>query len=393
MIFRRPLTKRCLVSVAALITLSLPLAVPGGADARDARPAVDASRVAAIDRAFADAYAKDAHGGLTVGLVADGRLVWTQSYGFADRALDRRANRKTVYRIGSITKQFTAIAYLQLLAAGKLRGDQSVADVYPPLRAVRGPKEQIAAISFDALATHRSGLAREPDDMRFLAGPIEQWEKTLAEALTHTAIAFPQFAKPEYSNIGYGTLGAAMGTVAGMPYIDLVERRLIAPLGMRNTGFKLSPAMRANLARGYTIEPEGESAAMADTELQTGRGYKIPNGGLFTTVDDLARFVAFEMDGAPGVLSRQRLEENRRTLYPAGGGQSFGRGFMQQTSDYIGHGGAVAGFTAGAYFDPERRVGIVCLRNAMDRLCSSDLLRRALRFISVPGATLDAAPQ
>lgn len=365
--------RRWLATIGLLALAALAAAVPAGAK----------DRHQAIDTLFRTAYEADRRGGLTVGVVADGRLVWTRSYGFADEGARRRAARRTVYRIGSITKQFTAITYLRLLQQGLVKGDDRAAALYPPLLQVQGDRAAIEAITLDALATHRSGLAREPAKPGFVVGPLARWEDTLQQALASTRLAYPPFGEPQYSNIGFAVLGAAIARRAGTDYVTLVERDVLRPLHLRHTAFDPTPAMRRNLARGYEPAAGGSDPTDADTELRDGRGYKIPNGGLFTTVDDLARFVAFEIDGAPGVLSRDVLDDNRRHLFGKPG-EAYGRGFYQWKG-FVGHGGRVGGFSSSAYFDPTRRVGIICLRNFGDNLCGSDLIAKALTLAGNDG--------
>src|SRR5713101_2710918 len=91
-----------------------------------------------VERLAADAFARDSTGSITVGVVTNGGLVWTKSYGFADMASKRPADRNTVYRIGSITKPFTALMLLQLVDAGKVRLSDPVERFFPEIKRVEG---------------------------------------------------------------------------------------------------------------------------------------------------------------------------------------------------------------------------------------------------------------
>ena len=143
------------------------------------------------------------------------------------------------------------------------------------------------------------------------------------------------------------------------------------PLGMTHTAFELDAAGRAELAVGYSFE-HGPLDTITPRRELAGRGYKVPNGGLFSTVGDLARFLAFQMGNGPdAVLSRAELARQFGALawatpdLTAGYGLGFHvmrRGALAA----VGHGGSVAGYLATAYFDPATHVGVVVLRNVDD---------------------------
>jgi CubicO group peptidase (beta-lactamase class C family) len=373
------------------IVIAVAMSLLGGAVLAQAAPANRAAALAAalvvVDKAYAAEAAARPIGSMTVGVVDHGKLIWTKSYGLADMEARVPATRRTVYRIGSITKQFTAVALLQLAAQGKVSLDDPAVKYVPELQAVKGFGDAAKTVTLLSLATHRAGLAREPDDFRYLRGPIDSWEATARDALGHTSEAFRPNDEANYSNIGYSALGLALETASGSPYTDLVERNVIKPLGMTSTGFRPDAAMLARLAKGYGVARGVADATPSQTELVTGRGYKIPNGGLFTTVDDLAKFLAFEMGyGPPGVLSHKTLEANFERSFPMPVGGRYGVGFVTRPVPgriLVGHNGAVAGYTSSAVFDPASQVGIVCLRSA-DYPCEGPYLLAALAALSGP---------
>lgn len=314
-------------------------------------------------------------GGMTVGLVAGGKLAWTKSYGFADMERRVKADADTVYRIGSITKQFTSIMLLQLEAAGKVKADDPAQRYLPQVALIRG---SAPAITLEQLAAHRAGLSREPNQNTFVSGPITAWREAMLAALPHVSYQFQPGSRVSYSNIGIAVLGGALASAAGEPYVNYVHKHITAPLGLAHTSFTPDKEMLAHLARGYRPKDGGggdPSAAQAD--LDKGRGYKIPNGGLFSTVGDLAAFLNFEMGKGPrAVLAPEILSANFRTTYPMEDepGWTYGRGFYRTTADgqtIIGHWGSVAGYAAAAYFDPDAQLGIVILRNSDPRVSNA----------------------
>ena len=137
-----------------------------------------------VDGLFAAEYKKEHAAGLTVGIVSGRELVWTKSYGLADVSKGRPATTDTVYRIGSITKQFTALMLLQLVQEGKVHFSDPVEKFFPEVNQINGRYPGAPPITLIQLATHHSGLSEEPDDVeRFTTGPVSQWEQILVAAL------------------------------------------------------------------------------------------------------------------------------------------------------------------------------------------------------------------
>jgi CubicO group peptidase (beta-lactamase class C family) len=344
-----------------------------------------AKALAEVDAAFGAEFAADPLGSMTVAVVDHGQLIWTKSYGYADLEKKTPADRQTVYRIGSITKQFTGLALLQLAREGKVSLDDPAVKYLPELRTVQGFDAIASQVTLLSLATHRAGLSMEPSDLSTLRGPIEGWEDSVRAALAKTRIQVPPNTDASYSNIGYGALGLALENAAKTPYTELVERKIVKPLGMTSTGFRPTPDMLSHLAKGYGVRNGVPTSAASDADLAGGRGYKIPNGGLFTTVNDLARFVAFEMGyGPPGVLPRDVLAANFQRNYRMMGGGRYGVGYQidpRGSHQLVGHSGSVAGFTSAAFFDPQVGVGVICLRSD-DVGCRSEYLIRALAAIA-----------
>jgi CubicO group peptidase (beta-lactamase class C family) len=338
-----------------------------------AQSTIPASLASSIDSLARGALAIDNVGSLTIGIVNDTGLVWTHSYGMADARSKKPATAATVYRTGSITKQFTALMLLQLVRAGTVRLSDPVDRYLPVIDSVRGRPQYAPPITLVELATMRSGLAQEPESLdTYLRGAVSEWERVLAAALRHTTFEADPGSRWIYSNVGYAALGAALAAAAERPYIDYVRDEIVRPLGMTHTTFELDPTARANLAVGYSFEHGPADTATPAREL-TGRGYKVPNGGLYSTVGDLARFLVFEMGGGPaGVLPAADLAHNFANLAFATPDltQGYGVGYHVQRRGSLvafGHPGSVAGYLATAYFHPGTHTGVVVLRSVDDQ--------------------------
>jgi CubicO group peptidase (beta-lactamase class C family) len=336
-------------------------------------------------------FAHDSLASLTIGVVTPQGLVWTKSYGFADMSTGRLANRQSVYRIGSITKMFTALMLQQLVAAGKVRLTDPVERYYPEIEEIRGYSKLAAPITVQQLAMMTSGISREPEEEGpFWTGSVATWDSTLRLALPHTNMAQAPGTKFLYSNIGYAILGAALGRAAGVPFIQWEKEHILEPLGMRHTAFEIEPAIAPDVTRGYDIATNGTAdPAQSVRESITGRGYKVPNGALYTTVDDLSRFLVLQLGHGPGsVVAPARLDSAFNAVLDPDGKPTapYGVGFAVERKgdhNFYGHNGGVAGFSALLEFDRDRQVGVIVLRNAIGgRVKALDLGVRALQLLA-----------
>jgi CubicO group peptidase (beta-lactamase class C family) len=334
-------------------------------------PARAVGGIETVDSLVSAEFAKDSVGSITVGVISGARLAWTRSVGFADIETRRLANRNTVYRIGSITKPFTAVMLMQLVAAGRVRLSDPVERYLPEVARIASKPRGAAPFTFLQLATMTAGLAREPDEVGpFWTGPVSAWDTKLLSALPHTHYASSPGTEYSYSNIGYAILGAALARAAGQPYVEWERSHVFRPLGMERTRFEVDPTIESDLAVGYELDDDGAlDDSTAAREAREGRGYKVPNGAIFTTVDDLARFVAFELSlGPDSVLARSALDEAFGGIVATDRDldTGYGLGFMAtRRGDYFfaGHGGSVAGYRAAMYFDRAYQLGVVVLRN------------------------------
>jgi len=365
-------------------------ALPPAAPARTEVPPQFAGAIKQAESIVAAELAKDNLGSVTVGLVSGPRLIWARSFGLADIEQKIPATPDTIYRIGSITKQFTGLMLLQLVEAGKVHLSESVETYFPEINTVQGRQPWYPSPTFIQLATHTSGLDREPagPPSKYVVGPVSEWEKVLIAALPQVKYASEPDTRYMYANVGYAVLGAALGRVARQPYVDYVRERILLPLGMTHSGFELDPQMRTRLAKGYEVD-EGKVDSSSSVRELAGRGYKVPNGGLFTTVGDMARFVSFQLgEGPDTVLSRTtwaaNLTRTNSSMLDLTAG--YGIGFMVNRRGSMviyGHAGDVAGYSAAAQFDRASRTGVVVLSNVQgSQLRVGPLADRLLEIVS-----------
>jgi CubicO group peptidase (beta-lactamase class C family) len=309
----------------------------------------------------------DGAGGITAGVVMGRDLVWAQGFGWADVEKRIPAGVNTIYRVGSISKSFTAVALLQLWERGFLDLDQEVRSVVPELGQLQDRPAWAEPITFRHLASHTAGLVREPDLEDSTDGPLEFWEDKILASIPTTGFYASPGESYRYSNIGFGILGYSLARATGIPFMELVDAGLMRPLGMHSSGFMVTPAMSEQLATGYVVREDGAVDPEVPYREHVGRGYKVPNGGVYSTVGDLGRFIA-ALTGAATVPALG--PEGRRLVRvpqtpPDGPQYSFGFTITKREGfpDLVGHSGSVAGYNAYLVFEPDTGIGVILLRN------------------------------
>ena len=337
-------------------------------------PAVDAQRaewdraIEAFSATLAGDVADDAVGGISAGVMVDGDLVWADAWGLADRETRELMLPSSVSRTGSISKSVTAVLMMILVDQGVIGLDEPVLQYFPEIDALQDRRPGAEDITFRHLASHTAGLIREPTWRESVVGPIEAWEDRILQSIPQTAYDSIPGARYQYSNIGFGMLGLALARAAGRSFMDLVEEEIFAPLGMTGSSFVVEGAeLDSRLAQGYTLR-NGSVSGEAPAREHAGRGYKVPNGGVYSTVADLGRFLG-TVAGVPGlrILDESSREEMLRMQTPEDPGRGYGLGFSLTIDDdgnrIAAHGGSVAGYNAYMVVDPDSRVGVVLLRN------------------------------
>ena len=348
--------------VAAIGVLGQSVLVSAQSPSRD-------EALTAFSRQLRADVAADDVGGIVAGVMVDGDLVWAQAFGWADRDTRTPMSTASISRTGSISKSVTAVLMMRLLDEGVIGLDEPVERYLPAFASVKDRRVDAQPVTFRHLASHTAGLIREPQWPDAVVGPIELWDKRIVESLPLTAYDTVPGARYQYSNIGFGTLGLALAKAAGRPFMEMVRTEVLEPLGMTGSEFVVAGAkLEARLAAGYVIGQDGSIDGGQPAREHAGRGYKVPNGGVYSTVADLGRFMG-AMSGVPGlrILSEESRQEALSIQTPENPNRGYGLGFSVQIDEQgrkiASHGGSVAGYTAHMAFDPEARIGVVLLRN------------------------------
>lgn len=356
-----------------IATLGLALASPATAQFTPFEAAV-----ARFDAEVAAGVAGDRGGAVSVAVFDGPEIVWSKGWGWADIEGRVAATEHTIGRTGSISKTFTAVLMMALVERGVIGLDDPVAEYLPEIEGLAGRPPGSPPVTFRMLASHTAGLIREPELEGAASGPIQRWEQKVLASIPRTRFQTPPGTEYSYSNIGFGVLGLALSRAAGEPFMDLMETLVFGPLGLESSTFILdSPDLLRRMSVGYSRNRQtGQISPDRATREHFGRGYKVPNGGVYSTVRDLAVFAgAITGHGPVQILS----EASRRAmLTPRAPAERYGLGLQVFDADgvpLVGHGGSVAGYNASLVFEPESGLGVAVLRTTSYEPPATELLR------------------
>lgn len=322
-----------------------------------------------LDTHLAAAFQAQNLVGMSAGVVYDRDIIWTKGYGYANWSRKIPADSKSVYDIGSIAKVFNATALLLLRDAGRLSLDDPIEKYLPEFKcASRYPDPKPP--TFRQVVAHVGGLPRDfgvdEGEKTIRQPPAAEVLKSLRQDCT---LVYSPFTRLHYSNLGVCLIGQALGRVSGQSYPQYVTEHIIRPLEMRMTGWDLTEEMKAHQAIGYW--PAGAGGNRGEGPVWLPGDFGHPAGGLYTNVEDLAKFVILQwQDGSAGakqILSGTTLREMRSPVFLAddwregyGVGWSLSRVAGVTT---VGHGGGHAATASFLSFVPDLRVGLVLLIN------------------------------
>lgn len=341
----------------------------------------DRDALEVVDRLASRFFARGGQPGLAYGVVAGGGLVHVGARG--EHTLGGpRPDTDTVFRIASMTKSFTAALLLLLRDEGKLALDDPVAAHVPELDAVPVPSADAPALTVRHLLTMSGGLPTDdPWGDRQQSLPLEDFRALLRGGLTFAWTPGTAF---EYSNLGYAILGLVAAAAGGAAYHELVATRLLTPLGMAATVFEAGQVPPDRLAVGHRRRDAEWLPVPFDP-----MGAFAPMGGLFSSVRDLAVWVAGFIDAFPPRdepdaghplrrASRREMQQQHRAIPPTPGWASldsaphpraggYGLGLVVEgeaaRGDVAYHSGGYPGFGSHMRWHAGSGLGVVVLAN------------------------------
>ncbi|GAA2684557.1 hypothetical protein GCM10010412_071000 [Nonomuraea recticatena] len=343
--------RRALIVLAA-VAVVLPLA--GLAAPHGLRLGGESTGDAALAQAVRQAaWPSAGHHALAVALIDHG-TVRTAGVGTTQVSGGRAVDHRTPFEFGSITKPMTGMILADMAKKGELAPRTTVGEIFPD-RTFRDPG--IAAASLEELASHRSGIPSIPASVSSTAvlGSLvggNPYQGQSARDVVDDVARSVATGRGEiaYSNLGFALLGQALAAKAGTTYDDLLRRRILDPLDLRDTDLVSDPRdLPSGRAHGYLTS--GHEAAPWSSD-----GYAPTGAGGWTTSADLARFVAAVLDGtAPGA-------DATRSRWNIAEGDTIGYGW-RTTNGVTWHDGHTGGFSSYVGFDRTSGRGVVVLGN------------------------------
>lgn len=298
----------------------------------------------------------DANGavGAAVGLIDQGEIQFFY-YGKKTIQDDELISENTIFEIGSITKVFTTLLLMDMVANGDVQLDEPIETYLPGIKI---PEFEGKKITLRHLATHHSGLPSLPDNFK-PKNPMNPYEDYTTENLYHFLSHYTLQRAPgeifEYSNVGMGLLGHILSKKAGVKYEELVRKRICEKIGMKNTTITLSKEMEKHFAKGYHQKQE-----MPYWDFPTLAGA----GALRSNIKDMTQFLAASM----GLLGNAPISDLLKQCHK----QQYGDvalGWMishSDNGDIIWHNGGTGGFRTFLGLNPKTQKGIVILSNTSE---------------------------
>jgi CubicO group peptidase (beta-lactamase class C family) len=359
----------------------------GALTAPAARAQDTRSLIRYVDSVANAAVAEHRTAGVSVAVVKNGRTILAKGYGFADLENDVPATAETVYRIGSITKQFTSAAIMRLVEQGKLSLDDTLQKFLPNF------PTQGNRVTVRHLLNHTSGIKSYTS-----LGP--RWARVIRLDLAPDSVVAlfanePFDFKPgdawAYDNSGYFLLGMIIEKVSGKPYGQYVKDELFTPLGLESTIYCDQAPLIKHRAQGYAPQPGG--GFINAEPLSMTQPYAA--GSLCSTVTDLAAWTlalssgkvvspaSYKAMATPGTLN-----DGKPLTYGFGLGIGTLGGHRQ-----VSHNGGINGFISELHHYPDDSLVTVVLTNTgalaavqLERL----IARRALGIKDLPAVAIDA---
>ncbi|PKK38042.1 serine hydrolase [Siphonobacter sp. SORGH_AS_0500] len=338
------------------------------------------SALPAIEKQVEEEFRKNNFPGLTYGIVVDGQLIDSHSFGSTNLAQKTAASSKSLFRIASMTKSITAMAIIKLRDEGKLRLDDPVQQYIPEVKKTPALTVDAPVITIRHLLTHAAGFPEDnPWGDRQLAIADAYFLKMLGKGVS---LSNPPGITYEYSNMGFAMLGRIITVVTQTPYQEYITKEILKPLGMTHTVWDFSKVEPELLAHGYRWENE----KFVEEKLLPDGAYGAM-GGLLTSIEDFSKYVSFHLAAWParseagtGPIRRSSVREMQQpanfaglstslkangTPYSISSAYAYGLRWTRDSDAIttVGHSGGLPGFGSNWRILPEYGIGVITYAN------------------------------
>lgn len=383
-------------SLIAVLALCAP---PGPTPAAEAALATH-EVMASLDQVFQKVMREHHVPGLVYGVVSDGKLMHVRAFGIQDTRTQTPVTADTVFRIASMSKNFSALAALKLRDQGRLAFDAPAERYIPELAKLVYPTTDSPKITVRDLLSHGAGFVT---DDPWGDRQLDMSEKDFSEFLT-SGIPFSRTPGVafEYSNLGYALVGRLISNVARRNYAEYIGENFFKPLGMTATTYDIAKIPSARRAIGYRWEND---AWLEEPAL--GPGAFGAMGGIATSANDYARYLAWILSAWPPrngddspILRRSSVREigrpqNYAIVLPAADPQSCSRSAAYALGEisqhdcilgyHFGHSGGLPGYGSNVLFMPTRDLAVFAFANRT-YAPASRVVREAANLLANSGA-------
>ncbi|HYH03535.1 MAG TPA: serine hydrolase domain-containing protein [Bacillota bacterium] len=303
--------------------------------------------------------------GLSIALVDDQHVVWAQGFGKANLQPETDVTPDTLFRIGSISKLFTATAIMRLVEAGKINLDQPL-QTYIPEFSIKSRFHHPGLITIRSILTHHSGLPEQLE--RGFSSVNPEYFTSILTDLKNEYVAYQPNYIYAYSNLGFSLLGIVIERVTGQKFNDYMESEILKPLGMNRSSFILREDMKPYFSQSYSKGSSFQEQLYRD----------LPAGTMYSSVNQMCNFL--KMVFAEGRFQQRNLLEKEtlaKMLTPQNHGVpldfNFRIGLAWHLSDTTGklkhagkvakHGGDTTYYHSSLMTLPEHQLGVIVLTN------------------------------
>ncbi|MBX2941827.1 MAG: beta-lactamase family protein [Cyclobacteriaceae bacterium] len=329
------------------------------------------------DKFFKDFAERNHYPSIAYGIIADGRLIHSGVIGEANRETKQAPTTKTLYRIASMTKSFTAMAILKLRDEGKLDLQDPAYQYIPELKDITYATADSPPVTLQHLLTMSAGFPEDnPWGDRQLDDTNEELIARVKEGISFSNAPGLSY---EYSNLGFALLGNIINKVTGIPYQQYITDNILKPLGMNDSKWEYTEIPKDQIALGYHWVNE-----QWQEELILHDGAFGAMGGLFCSIEDFGKYVAFHLSAWPprndpdnGPVKRSSVREMHQVWRinnsspgtnqygPYDYGYAYGLGWRRDTRGIvtISHSGGLPGYGSEWKILPDYGIGIVSFSN------------------------------
>ena len=285
----------------------------------------------------------------TVAVSKDGKLIFHKQYGMRLPGEQSSPDEQTQYRIGSITKTFTAVMIMQLIEQGKLSLDTKLSEYFPNVK-------NAESITVGQLLGHRSGVGSMTDDPTYKDWFTDEKDRDeMVEIIVRQPTVFEPGEQQRYSNSNYVLLGYILEKATGKPYADLLQTQVCEPAGLTRTEYMKPASGESNVARSFRrTGKDWEPESQTDPSVPHGAG------AIMSTASDLTRFADALFGGK--LIGKESLDEMTPDGLGMGNGL-FAFPFGQKRA--YGHNGGIDGFQSNLGYFPEDKVAVAMITNGI----------------------------